>query len=274
MQPVIQSAIIPHRIQYDCLEALNYSGSKELLKSPAHFRLYATAEREQTKALRLGSFVHALVLEPEKARLAFAIAPVCDRRTKDGKAAYEAFTSALEPGTTVLSADEAEEANKIAAAAKGCIDRHGFKFKHTELMFLASYMDCPIKAAIDAVGESDGYLYDLKTCEDASPAGFLKAVRAYRYNLQANFYKAAYQAGFKEHVQGFRFICVEKETLQTAVYELGPDLMAYGYSDFVKAIETYKACMASGEWPGYAQDIQTLDLNKGPSDAAAPINFA
>lgn len=274
MQPVIQSAIIPHRVQYDCLEALNYSGSKELLKSPAHYRLYVTAEREQTKALRLGSYVHALVLEPVKARLAFAIAPTCDRRTKDGKAIYEAFTSALEPGTTVLSADEAEEANKIAAAAKGCIDRHGFKFKHTELMFLASYMDCPIKAAIDAVGESDGYLYDLKTCEDASPAGFLKAVRAYRYNLQANFYKAAYQAGFKEHVQGFRFICVEKETLQTAVYELGPDLMAYGYTDFVKALETYKDCMASGEWPGYAQDIQTLDLNKGPSDAAAPINFA
>ena len=274
MQPVIQSAIIPHRVQYDCLEALNYSGSKELLKSPAHYRLYVTAEREQTKALRLGSYVHALVLEPVKARLAFAIAPICDRRTKDGKAIYEAFTSALEPGTTVLSADEAEEANKIAAAAKGCIERHGFKFKHTALMFLASYMDCPIKAAIDAVGESDGYLYDLKTCEDASPAGFLKAVRAYRYNLQANFYKAAYQAGFKEHVQGFRFICVEKETLQTAVYELGPDLMAYGYTDFVKALETYKACMASGEWPGYAQDIQTLDLNKGPSDAAAPINFA
>jgi len=274
MQPVIQSAIIPHRVQYDCLEALNYSGSKELLKSPAHYRLYVTAEREQTKALRLGSYVHALVLEPEKARLAFAIAPVCDRRTKDGKAAYEAFTSALEPGTTVLSADEADEANKIAAAAKGCIERHGFKFKHTELMFLASYMDCPIKAAIDAVGESDGYLYDLKTCEDASPAGFLKAVRAYRYNLQANFYKAAYQAGFKEHVQGFRFICVEKETLQTAVYELGPDLMAYGYTDFVKALETYKTCMTSGEWPGYAQDIQTLDLNKAPSDAAAPINFA
>lgn len=274
MQPVIQSAIIPHRVQYDCLEALNYSGSKELLKSPAHYRLYVTAEREQTKALRLGSYVHALVLEPVKARLAFAIAPTCDRRTKDGKAIYEAFTSALEPGTTVLSADEAEEANLIAAAAKGCIERHGFKFKHTELMFLASYMDCPIKAAIDAVGESDGYLYDLKTCEDASPAGFLKAVRAYRYNLQANFYKAAYQAGFKEHVQGFRFICVEKETLQTAVYELGPDLMAYGYTDFVKALETYKACSASGEWPGYAQDIQTLDLNKGPSDAAAPINFA
>ena len=70
MQPVIQSHIIPHRVQYDCIEALNYSGSKELLKSPAHYHLYVTAEREQTKALRLGSYVHALVLEPAKARTA------------------------------------------------------------------------------------------------------------------------------------------------------------------------------------------------------------
>ena len=265
--------IIPHRVQYDSLEALNYSGAKELLKSPAHYRLYIDGERESSKALRVGSYVHALVLEPAKATKAFAIAPSVDRRTKDGKAAFEAFTSSLQPGTTIISAEEAAESMLIASAAKGCITRHGFKFKATELMFLTTYMEANIKAAIDAVGE-DGYLYDLKTCEDASPAGFLKAVRAYRYNLQANFYKAAYVAGFKEPVLGFRFICVEKESLQTAVYELGPDLMAFGYMDFVKAVETYKGCLASGEWPGYSQDIQTLDLNKAPTEAAAPINFA
>jgi len=270
----IEPHAIPHRVIYDSIEALNYSGSKELLsKSPAHFRLYVTTPREATKALRLGSYVHALVLEPVKARIAFAVAPAVDRRTKDGKAVYEAFTSALEPGTTVLSAEEADEANLLAAAAKGCIDRHGFKFKATELMFTTLFMDAQLKCAIDAVGE-DGYLYDLKTCEDASPAGFLKAVRAYRYNLQANFYKAAYAAGFKEHVQGFRFICVEKDTLQTAVYELGPDLMAYGYTDFIKAVDLYKSCLASNDWPGYPQEIQTLDLNKAPSESAAPINFA
>jgi len=266
--------IIPARVIYDGIEALNYSGSKELLKSPAHYRQYVMAERETTKALRVGSYVHALVLDKPKAETAFAIAPVCDRRTKDGKQAFEAFSASLQPGTTVLSADEAEESLKIAAAALGCIDRHGFKFKATEFMFMTSFMDVNIKAAIDAVGETDGYLYDLKTCEDASPSGFLKAVRAYRYNLQANFYKAAYTAGFKEHVQGFRFICVEKETLQTAVYELGPDLMAYGYSDLIKALETYKACLASNDWPGYSQEIQTLDLNKAPSEAPAPITFA
>jgi hypothetical protein len=264
---------IPHRVIYDSIEALNYSGSKELLKSPAHFRLYATTPREETKALRLGSYVHALVLEPASVAEKFAVAPVCDRRTKDGKAAYEAFTSGIKPGTTVLSADESDEGLKIAAAAQGCIDRHGFKFKATELMFTTLFLDAQLKVAIDAIGE-DGYLYDLKTCEDASPAGFLKAVRAYRYNLQANFYKAAYVAGFKEHIQGFRFICVEKETLQTAVYELGPNLMAYGYTDFIKAVDLYKSCLASNDWPGYPQDIQTLDLNATPASSNAPINFA
>jgi exodeoxyribonuclease VIII len=269
----IEPHIIEHRVIYDGIEALNYSGSKELLKSPAHFRLYATAEREATKALRLGSYVHGLVLEPTKAREKFAIMPVCDRRTKDGKATYEAFISAIEPGVTVLSSDEADEGQKIAAAALGCIDRHGFTFKHTEMMFTTTYCEAQIKVAIDAVGD-DGYLYDLKTCEDASPSGFLKAVRSYRYNLQANFYKAAFESGFKQRVNGFRFICVEKETLQVAVYELGADLMAFGYSDFIKAVDLYKACLASGDWHGYSQEIQTIDLNAMPTASAAPINFA
>ena len=50
--------------------------------------------------------------------------------------------------------------------------------------------------------------------------------------------------------------------------------MAYGYSDFIKALETYKACLASNDWPGYSQEIQTLDLNKSPTEAPAPITFA
>ena len=41
-----------------------------------------------------------------------------------------------------------------------------------------------------------------------------------------------------------------------------------------KALETYKACLASNDWPGYSQEIQTLDLNKAPSEAPAPITFA
>jgi hypothetical protein len=50
--------------------------------------------------------------------------------------------------------------------------------------------------------------------------------------------------------------------------------MAFGYSDFIKAVDLYKACLAAGDWPGYSQEIQTIDLNAMPTASAAPINFA
>ena len=50
----VQPDIIQHRVLYDGIQALNYSGSKELLKSPAHYQAYLNQEREETKALRMG----------------------------------------------------------------------------------------------------------------------------------------------------------------------------------------------------------------------------
>ena len=41
---------IQHRVIYDGIHALNYSGAKELLKSPAHYQAYLNQEREETKA--------------------------------------------------------------------------------------------------------------------------------------------------------------------------------------------------------------------------------
>ena len=32
-------------------------------------------------------------------------------------------------------------------------------------------------------------MFDIKTCQDASPTGFAKAVRDYGYDIQAAFYK-------------------------------------------------------------------------------------
>ena len=96
--------LIEHRVVYDGIQALNYSGSKELLKSPLHYQAYLTKTREDTKALRMGSYVHRLVLEPtaEATTPRFVKAPECDRRTKDGKAIFEAFTASIIAGQTII----------------------------------------------------------------------------------------------------------------------------------------------------------------------------
>jgi len=266
--------IINTRKEYDATIALNYSGAKELLKSPAHYRAYITAPREETKALRIGSFVHSAVLEGNlvTADKYAALPEGIDRRTKEGKAAYEAFLAATS-GKTILTAEEWTLGNNVADAMLKARDAIGVKFTKTEFMFATEYCGVPIKCAIDALGD-DGYLYDLKTTEDASPRGFLQSVRNYRYNLQAHLYRTAYEAAFKTRLNGFRFIAAEKEApFEFSVYEIGPELMSLAVADFEAAVSTYKSCVALDEWPGYGHDIKVIDISAKPT-SVEPIKFA
>lgn len=267
----VQPDIITHRVIYDGIQALNYSGAKELLKSPAHYQAYLNQEREETKALRMGSLIHCAVLQPEMLNEKFITAPDCDRRTKDGKATYEAFQSSLKPGMTVVSAEESAECHLTAAFAKQALKRLGVTFDATELMFTTDYNGVQLKCAIDGV--AGDYLWDLKTTEDASPAGILKSIRAYRYNLQAYFYRLCFETAFERRMLGFRFLFVEKTPpYATAVVEIGPDLMSYAVGDFEKALQAYRECTTLNEWPAYGDDIQVIDI-KGAS-ASTAITFA
>lgn len=264
--------LITERVVYDALVALNFSGAKELLKSPAHYQSYLARNREETKALRVGSYVHALVLEPAKAVTKFAVAPECDKRTKEGKAIFADWEATKPEGATVMTAEEAVMCEAVANAMSNARNALGITFTETELMFLSDDNGVPVKTAIDAIG-SDGYLYDLKTTEDASPQGFLKAVRAYRYNLQAYVYRTAFERAFKQRPLGFRFIVCEKEPpYATAVYEIGPELMSYAVADWERARKLWADCTESNVWPGYPSEVQVVDLKA--TTASTPINFA
>ena len=265
---------IQTREEYRALPALNYSGAKELLKSPAHYKAYLTKPQEETKALKIGSAVHAYVLQPDVSLSTYAVAPEVDRRTKDGKMIWENFVAA-NAGKTVLTEDEANLVAGVSSSMRDTLSRLGVKAVATELMLTSDYCGTPLKVAIDLVG-SDGYLYDLKTTEDASPKGFLQSIRAYRYNLQNYLYRLVYEQATGDKVRGFRFIATEKAGdgfYPSAVYELGPELMTYAISDFNTAATLYKTCAALDEWPAYPLEVQTIDVN-APAKAATSINFA
>jgi hypothetical protein len=263
---------IPDRKTYDATPALNYSGAKALIVSGLHYQAYLNQDREVTPALTLGSALHCAVLQPELYDGLYATAPEgIDRRTTAGKAAFAEFATVNE-GKTILKSEDALQVDRMATAARDLLARHKVTIVKAEVMYTVDYCGCPLKSAIDLVSE-DGYIWDLKSCLDASPKGFLAAVRSYRYNLQQHFYRTVYEIETKERPRGFRFACVEKETMATAVYELGPELTSYAVADFEKAVTLYKSCTALGEWPGYSDEVQTIDLN-APTSAATPINFA
>jgi hypothetical protein len=147
------------------------------------------------------------------------------------------------------------------------------EFEATEVMYHVDYCGVPLKAAIDGV--AGDYLWDIKTTGpgEATPAGMLKSIRSYRYNLQAYWYRLVYELATGRRPLGFRFLFVEKEPpFSWAVCEIGPDLMSYAVSDFEKAITLYKSCTESGVWPSYPEEIQVIDIKS--TTTAAPINFA
>ena len=99
---------------YNQMKALNYSGAKQILVSPAHYQAWLDEVREETPALKLGRLVHLASLEPEVFDRTVRLMPECDRRTKEGKAIFEAFTATLKAGEECLKKDEMDEVMAIA----------------------------------------------------------------------------------------------------------------------------------------------------------------
>lgn len=261
---------IHDRQEYRALCALNQSAAKRLLVSPAHYQAYMNTPHEETKALRFGTFVHAAILEPHTLNDLYATAPDVDKRTKQGKEDWAAFATA-NAGKTILDAEESALGHLVASHAKMALKHHKVAFGLTEAMYHVDYNGIPLKAAIDGV--SGDYLWDIKTTDDASPAGMLKSIRNYRYNLQAYWYRLVYELATGHRPLGFRFLFVEKEPpFATAVCEIGPELMSWAIADFEKALTLYRDCTASGIWPAYPDDIQVIDVKT--TSTATPINFA
>ena len=261
---------ITDRQEYCAFPALNQSAAKKLLVSPAHYQAYINTPQEETKALRFGTFVHAAILEPHTLNDLYATAPDVDKRTKEGKAAWSEFATA-NAGKTILDAEESALGHLVASHAKMALKRHKVAFGLTEAMYHVDYNGIPLKAAIDGV--CGDYLWDIKTTDDASPAGMLKSIRNYRYNLQAYWYRLVYELATGHRPLGFRFLFVEKEPpFATAVCEVGPELMSWAIADFEKALTLYRDCTASGIWPAYPDDIQVIDVKT--VSTATPINFA
>jgi exodeoxyribonuclease VIII len=261
---------IHDRKEYRAFPAFNQSAAKHILTSPAHYQAYINTPQEETKALRFGTFVHSAVLEPHTLNDLYATAPDCDRRTKEGKAAWAEFQTA-NVGKTILDYEESALGHLVASSARFALKRLGVEFDATEVMYHVDYNGVPLKAAIDGV--AGDYLWDIKTTDDASAAGMLKAIRNYRYNLQAYWYRLVYELATGRRPLGFRFLFIEKEPpFACSICEVGPELMSWAIADFEKAVTLYKECTASGVWPAYTEEIQVIDVKS--TTTAAPINFA
>lgn len=186
--------------EYLARPGISSSALKRAGKTPAH---YFAPAKEQTEAMRIGTALHAHFLE---GRVNYTHRPPgTDRRTKEGKAAYEAWANeALAGGAVELTAEQCANIAGAVHALKGNQEiMAAFKTGAPEVSIFTQTGKC--RCDWYAPDVDGGMIIDLKKTADASRDGFMRQAANLEYWLQAAWYLRLTGAS------RFLFLAVETE---------------------------------------------------------------
>lgn len=230
-------------------------------QSPLHAAYRMAAPEEATPALLQGQVIHCKALELDKFDQRYAICPDVDRRTREGKATYEAFM--VRAGTkTVISQEQAEIADIIAITIRSQIIHRFIAKGEAEVCIVwddkKTGLRC--KARLDYVHRDRAIIVDLKSTEDASPKRFARTMMYYRLYQQAGFYGMGWKALTGDETS-FVFLPAEKSPpYAVAAYEVGDKTIQAGKLECRKALDIYADCLSKNTWPAYAHTVEVLDI--------------
>lgn len=242
----------------------------QVARSPLHYwARYLDPNRvelEPTPAMLIGSALHTHVLELDKWDARYVTMPEgIDRRTKQGKAEWEAF-SVASSGRIVLSKADAELVMKMGQAIyshpAAAMLLQGLPGKaETTWMWTDHATGLQCKCRPDWLTDDGSLIIDLKTTEDASPLGFRKSVANWRYHVQAAWYLDGLERANGTRPDQFIFVVVEKKPPHAvAVYAADAEMIAIGAETAARDLDVLATCKAAGAWPGYSDQIETISL--------------
>lgn len=252
--------------RYHAIPAMSAGGLKRMRQSPAHFygmQLDPSRPKpgEPTPAMKNGTLVHCCIFEPTEVDARYVVKPDgMNFSTKDGKAWRDAQTR------EVVEAEQMAAAKAQATALR--------RLPEIGALLSDGYGEASAFWIDDETGElckcrpdwtspaGDGViLLDGKTCQDASPGGFSRAIWNMDYWLQAAWYSDGFTAATGLRVHGFVFAAVESSWPHAAAaYMLGDDALDKARAENRRLLDLYAECKRSGVWPGYQQSIQPIAL--------------
>lgn len=249
--------------EYNLAEGVRRSDLWLINDSPEKFKYAHDNPQEPTPALLFGSACHKMVLEPETFSDEYAIAPVCDRRTKDGKAVWEAFAE-QNNGKTIITAADSEVMVDMEAALNRCSLAHSLIHLdgETEVPFFWTDAETGEKCKVKLdrlINCLDGRIaiVDYKTAKSAETNRFNSEIWKLGYHVQAAMYSEAVMICKNlDYRPLFLFVVQEKAAPYSVnVIEVSEDVMNAGSAKFHELLNTYHECKTVDMWPGYVDDV-------------------
>lgn len=246
---------------YHAQSSLSSTGARQILDSPARFHYAQTHPQAHKDAFDLGTAAHTKILGTGSNIIEYPpehLTPAGNASTK--AATVEWVEEQRANGLVVISAQQARHVDGMTEAvlahpeARALLEQKG---NHREVSMFATCPDTDVemRARFDLDAETSG---DVKSARDASPKGFARAVTQHGYEVQQGWYQDV-----RELVTGsrgkFRFIvCESFAPYLVGIYELDYNFVDMGKVKALAARNIYRQCTDAGRWPGYADDVQTL----------------
>lgn len=232
--------------EYHSYKGVSKSGLDKVARSPAHYK--GIKQKEPTRAMAIGTAIHAAILEPTRFDKEYCIteAPLRTAKAyKDAKAEHGGELTLTAPeGEKVMGMRKAVESNSHALAE---LNKEG----DAELSATCTDPETGviIRARFDWLNV-DRVVVDVKKTQDIREGKFAKSVGDYRYHVQEAMYSFIYKQITGDDIASFYFLAVEEEAPHSNRMFLLSDLAReMGMFYFRRDLRVYADCINSGKWP-------------------------
>jgi hypothetical protein len=223
------------------------SDIKNFLKSPKYYfwNKYNKVEKDDGRHYVIGSALHEMIMEPHLFNSNYVVMPKVDKRTKEGKLAYENFLIEAQ-GKTIVNEEEMlmiVEMVKNATENKTFVSLLENSYRELSAYLVDEKTGLKLRMRPDIMCQSKSTIVDIKSCLDSSPKQFKGNVYSYGYSLSAAFY-----SDFLNR-ENYIFAAIEKqEPYQTALYSLNDEMMEYGRTQYRLGLDLLKWSYDNNYW--------------------------
>ena len=262
---------------YDNLSNKDYHAHKESISRSAIMDFNKSAytywakhinpnrpEPKVTPAMELGTAFHTLILEPHLFEKNYAIEPEKVLLKDVGRERYEEYKKQVELLTITDKIILSFETMERLLCMKKSLNEHEKAMAFIlDGKYEQSYFWLDLNSGLMAKARPDilhaNIIVDLKTCDDASPRAFQRAMAESGYHVQGAMVQEGIRKLEEREVSNVVNVCVEtKYPYSIGIYPIDESALEIGYTKFKQSLLDIKQAKENNDYPHYL--TQTISL--------------
>lgn len=243
-------------IDYDAIDAVNFSTLKELAHSPKRYRHRKEHGRKVRPWMSRGTAGHTALLEPDRFFRDYVMWTGKQRRGKK----WDAFKTE-HAGKEILRIDEYAEADAIAKAVRS--DPVAMRYLERGMPEVTIVWEDKetgelCKGRVDWIheGSQQSVIVDLKGARNIESHAFWRSGASLLYHMQAAFYFDGFASATGSEPLS-KTIAVEFDAPHdSVVYNMTDEVLDKGREEYRSLLLKLIGCRDEGQWPGYANGCE------------------